>query len=197
MFGDISSKSCFKRMTDNQAEPNYFEFYGLAVALSVDAKALRRIYLENSRKYHPDFHTLASTTSQEKALELSSLNNEAFKTLSDPDRLLHHVLKINGLFSEEGSNEALPQAFLMEMMDINEKIIELESDPDPLQYQQALAAVKDLESGLEDTVGTILKDWTAATGSRSDLLAAKDYFMKKKYLLRVKENLSKFAPASE
>lgn len=184
-------------MTEKQVQPNYFEFYGLPVALSVDAAAVRRIYLENSRKYHPDFHTLAASEDQERSLALSTLNNEAFKTLSDPDRLLHYVLKINDLLSEDGANEALPQAFLMEMMDINEKIMELEFDPDPKQYQQTLAAVKTLESSLEDTIGAILKDWTAATGSHSDLLAAKDYFMKKKYLLRVQENLSKFAPAFE
>ena len=31
----------------------------------------------------------------------------------------------------------------------------------------------------------------------ADLMKAKEYFLKKRYLLRVKENLSKFAPAFE
>ncbi|MBP6813131.1 MAG: Fe-S protein assembly co-chaperone HscB [Saprospiraceae bacterium] len=184
-------------MMDNPAQPNYFEFYNLPVALSVDEGVVRRIFLENSRKFHPDFHTLSSEEVQNQSLELSTLNNEAFKTFSDPDRLLQYVLKIKGLLTAEGGEGQLPQSFLMDMMEINEKIISLEFDPGSAQYEEALAAVNSLESSLEASVGTILHQWTEASGNASDLLTAKEYFLKKRYLLRVKENLSKFASAFE
>ncbi len=181
----------------DSAQPNYFEFFGLPVALFVDAAALRRAYLENSRKFHPDFHTLASDDAQDRSLELSSLNNKAYKTLSDPDLRLQHVLALNGMLPEEGGTENIPQEFLMEMMEINEKIMELEFDPSPALYQEALAAANNLESSLEASVADILSTWTAATGSETALITAREYFYKKKYLLRVKENLSKFAAAFE
>lgn len=182
---------------DSSEHPNYFEFFGLPVALFVDAAKLRRAYHENSRKYHPDFHTMSSEADQEKSLQLSTINNKAYNTLSDPDMRLKYVLTLNGLLSEEGSEEKISQDFLMEMMEINEKIMELEFEPSPAQYQEALNAANTLENSLEASVEAILTSWTAATGSASDLLIAKDFFLKKRYLLRVKENLSRFAPAFE
>lgn len=176
---------------------NYFEFYGLPVALAVDTAVLRRIYLENSRKFHPDFHTLSSDEAQDQSLELSTLNNKAFKTLSDPDQRIQHVLTLKGLLASEGESAALPQAFLMEMMDINEKIMELEFDPTPALYASALNDVTALESTLEGSISGILSSWTETSGNPSDLVLVKDYFLKKRYLLRVKENLSKFASAFE
>ncbi len=176
--------------------PNYFEFYGIPVALSVDSALVRRVYLEHSRKYHPDYHTLSSSADQDQSLELSTFNNEAFKTLSDPDRRLQYVLELKGL-QADGSEGKLPEAFLMEMMEINEKIMTLEFDPEEATFQAAKAAVNDLETALEASIEGILAHWTEAAGSMSDLVVAKDYAMKKRYLLRVKENLSKFASAFE
>lgn len=178
-------------------EANYFEFYGLPVALNTDSATVRRIYLENSRKYHPDFHTLSSEAEQDQSLELSTLNNEAFKTLSDPDRRLQYVLQLKGLLAGESANATLPPEFLMEMMEVNEKIMELEFDPNPALYQAALDDINHLESSIKEEVGPILETWTSASGTDGELLKAKDYFLKKRYFLRVKENLSKFAPAFE
>ncbi len=182
---------------DSSAQPNYFDFFGLPVALFVDAAALRRAYLENSRKFHPDFHTLSSDAEQDNALQLSTLNNKAYKTLSDSDLRLKYVLTLQGLLSEENTEEKISQAFLMEMMELNEKIMELEFDPSPALYQEALEATNTLENDLLESTGAIFTTWTAAAGAPSDLLAAKDFFLKKRYLLRVKENLSKFASAFE
>ena len=174
---------------------NYFEFYGLEPALTLDAGKVRQIYLEKSRQYHPDYHTQATEAEQEKALELSSLNNEAYKTLSNPDKLLGYVLQQQGLLSEEAGNEKMPQAFLMEMMEINEALMELEFDPDPNAVEKATKQIEEIENKLEDSIKNIRNNWTADSGNTKDLESVKEYFLKKKYLLRVKEKLSTFATA--
>ena len=187
----------------------YFEFYEIPVSFRVDEAALRRTFLQNSRRFHPDFHTLADEARQAEMLELSTLNNEAFKTLSDPDRRIRYVLELKGLLGDdEHKQPALPQDFLMEMMDINENLMELEFDPDPERYAQALSEVKLLEASLLAEIQHILDTYTEPFSpemslelqtsnpltSNSDLLAVRDYFLKKRYLLRILENLSKFAP---
>ena len=182
---------------EDKTLPNYFEFYGIPLTLSVNVAEVRRIFLENSRKYHPDFHTLSSDDTQNQSLELSTLNNEVFNTLTNPDKLLQYVLKIKGLLTEEGNEGKLSPDFLMEMMEINEKIMELEFDPTTALFNAALEAVKGLETSLEASIGNVLTEWTEDSGKASELVAAKDYFLKKRYLLRVKENLSKFASAFE
>ena len=173
---------------------DYFEFYGLPLSFQVDEGTLRQIYLRNSRRYHPDFHTLADAAQQEEMLRLSSLNNEAFLTLSDPDRRIRYVLERKGLLGEEGRQPALPPAFLMDMMDINEGLMELEADPDPARYEEIRLAVNDLEQQLLEQAGPALQAYSEPGGLESDLLTVRDYFLKRRYLLRILENLSKFAP---
>ncbi|MFN0174807.1 MAG: iron-sulfur cluster co-chaperone HscB C-terminal domain-containing protein [Saprospiraceae bacterium] len=165
------------------------------MALSVDEAAVRRAYLLNSKKYHPDFHTLSDESEQAKMLELSTRNNEAFKTLSDPDNRVRYVLEMKGLLGQNNENPTLPQDFLMEMMDINEALMELNTDFDAAQYSNTLQAVNNLETELVTSIQPILGNWTEATGSDADLQKVQEYFFKKRYLLRIKENLSKFAPA--
>ncbi len=174
---------------------NHFEFYQLPVALSVDEAAVRRAYLLNSKKYHPDFHTLSDEAEQAKMLELSTRNNNAFKTLSDPDNRVRYVLEMKGLLGKNNENASLPQDFLMEMMDINEALMELSSDFDTERYANTLQAVNNLERELETSIQPIVSSWTEITGSDADLQKVQEYFFKKRYLLRIKENLSKFAPA--
>ncbi|MDO8365904.1 MAG: Fe-S protein assembly co-chaperone HscB [Saprospiraceae bacterium] len=173
---------------------NHFEFYKIPVALSVNEAAVRQVYLQNCKRYHPDFHTLSEESEQAQMLELSTRNNEAFKTLSDPDKRLRYVLEMKGLIGQDNVNPILPQDFLMEMMEINEALMELEFDFDAGRYNRAFQTMKSLENELDTSVQSILGSWTEATGSQADLEKVRDYFFKKRYLLRIKENLSKFAP---
>lgn len=172
---------------------NYFEFYGIPVSFRVDEPALRRIYYRNSKQFHPDFHTLADPEQQARMLEQSTLNNEAFQTLSDPDRRMRYILNLHGLLSEEGQQE-MPQAFLLDMMDINEALMELEFDFDPERLAAAEQAVAALENDLDEQIRPILDSYSAETGAPEELQAVLQYFLKKRYLLRIRENLSKFAP---
>ncbi len=177
---------------------NYFEFFGLPVSFVVDETALKKTYLQNSKKYHPDFHTLAEEAQQAEMLDRSTLNNEAFKTLSDPDRRIRYVLETKGLLSTEGDDKpVLSQDFLMDMMDINEALMELEFDFDPGRYASTLHAVRALETELETSVNPLLQSWSEKDSPPEDLTEIRNFFWKKKYLLRISENLSKFAPAFE
>lgn len=175
---------------------NYFEFFGIPVSFRVDEAQLRRLFYQNSKKYHPDFHSLASADTQEEMLRLSTLNNEAFQTLSDPDRRMRYLLEIKGLLQEEGQQQ-VPQDFLAEMMDINEALLELELDYDPERFEQTAQAIAQLERALDEAIEPVLERYADdAEHSREDLLRVRDYFLKKRYLLRVREKLSTFAAQS-
>ena len=174
---------------------NYFEFYDVPVDLNVDKTALKKTFYKNSKKYHPDFYTMESEEKQAEILEKSTLNNEAYQVLSDFDRRLKYLLMMKGMMEEEGQNNSLPQDFLMEMMDINEAIMELEFDHDKQTYQNALQSAQSLESSLNEEIQPIIDQYNDATATEKDLEMLKTFYLKKKYLLRIYENLSKFAPA--
>lgn len=171
---------------------NYFEFYDLPVTLKIDAIALKKQYIALSKKYHPDFFTQATPEEQAQVLEMASRNNEAYKVLSNRESRIQYVLELSGQW-QEGS-QTLPQEFLMEMMDINEALMDLEFDADATKVATVKALVLGLEEELESNVSPILEKPAEMGLSDDDLKKIKEYFLKHKYLLRIKENLSKFAP---
>ena len=171
---------------------NYFEFYNIPISFQLDQAELKRIFYANSKKYHPDFYTLESEEKQAEILELSTLNNQAYKTLSDFDKRMKYILDLKEILAEEGQNQ-LPQSFLMEMMDINEVLMELEFDFDAQKFEQAETELKALETSLFKSIESIVESYDDNNSSDKELLAIKEYYLKKRYLLRIRENLSKFA----
>lgn len=182
----------FQRISYICFSMNYFELFGIPVSLKVDSTLLRRRYYELSRQYHPDMHTLAGGPEQADMLEKSALVNQAFKVLGNEHDLLQYVLELKGLLTE-GDKYPLPQLFLMEMMDINEKLIELDYDPD----EEAIAAlhldVTAMEGELYSQVAGIMAKFDNTELSPEALDKLKEYYYKRKYLLRIQEKLSTFA----
>lgn len=79
----------------------------------------------------------------------------------------------------------MPQDFLLEIMDINEKIMELSMDPDEALKTEVLKEVTTFKDELEQELERI--DKMDDKQARFDAL--KDYYLKTKYLLRIQENI--------
>eukprot|EP01037_Dinobryon_pediforme_P000940 gene940-947_t len=121
---------------------NYFEFYGIPESFAPDTALLKKKFYELSKKYHPDFYANEDEAKQQEILELSTLNNKAYQTLSDPNKRLEYILSLHELL-KEGAKPQLPADFLMEMMDINERLMDVE-DATQLGYITAeVLAVED------------------------------------------------------
>jgi len=166
---------------------NYFTFFGIEEAFNIDMKALRLTFITNSKKYHPDFHTLQSEAEQERVLDLSTLNNKAWKTLSDPQKRTAHILEVNDAMPEEGKAQ-VPQEFLMEMMDINESLMELEFEDDASKKSEVLSALSDLEEEIRKESDGAKGAWDEDKESRF-LEVIRDCYLKQKYLWRIRERL--------
>ncbi len=172
---------------------NYFEFYDLPISFQLDEVALKKTFYANSRRYHPDFFTLETEERQNEILELSTLNTQAYKTLSGFDSRMKYILDLKNVLAEEGKN-TLPQEFLMDMMDINEAIMELEFDFDEAMYQKAITDAQSVENQIFEEVKPIIENYNDAVADKADLEKIKIFYLKKRYCLRILENLTKFAP---
>ena len=172
---------------------NYFQFYKIPVTFKVDKPTLQTKFYALSKKYHPDFYTLATDAEQAEALRLSTLNNEAYKVLNDFDKRMQYILKEKEILGEEGKNE-IPQDFLMEMMDINEPLMELQFDFDEKVYNKTVQQLKEKENTLYNGIAEIIENYSDDTANTDALEKVKLYYLKKRYLLRIAENLDKFAP---
>src|ERR1700743_33530 len=99
---------------------NYFEFYGFPESFTLDDAIVKKKFYELSKQYHPDFYANEDEARQQEILELSTVNNKAYQTLSDDNKRLDYILRLHELVAE-GAKPQLPADFLMEMMDINER----------------------------------------------------------------------------
>jgi molecular chaperone HscB len=163
---------------------NFFSYFGLPVSLEIDQAQLRKAFYAKSREVHPD---LIGNTDE----MIAAVNNQAFKVLSEEESRFKHVLEIFGQASAE--NEPLPQEFLLEMMEMNEEIMEVE---DQANAQVVLEKVQSFEDQLNQDIAHLRQIWPTDPSQVSAALTQINLFViKKRYLLRMRENLSKFAPS--
>lgn len=170
----------------------YFDFYELPITFALDEQKLRKQFLLKSKQYHPDFYTLESEEKQEEILALSSLNNEAYKVLKNEDKRLKYILEQRGMIGESAKNK-MTQDFLMEMMDINEKVMDLQFDFDEKSHQEIIILVQQKEFSLKEALQPLLLNYDNNNSSEKILNQIKDLYLEKCYLLRLKENIAKLS----
>jgi molecular chaperone HscB len=176
---------------------NYFQFYDIPENFLPDEQQIKQKYYELSRKYHPDFHAQEDQERQQEILHLSTLNTDAYRTLSNPDSRMQYILEHHGLL-EEGRNNELPGEFLMEMMELNEQIMELDFDFDQETFEKVSQETIGFTAALEADILPVLHQYPQLEGitKLEALKQVKTYYLKKKYLLRIQQSLSKFATQS-
>ncbi len=167
---------------------DYFSFFGLRPSPTLDEAALKKTFYANSKRYHPDFHTLETEATQQEVLEKSTLNNQGYKTLRDEDTRLQHLLQLRGVLGAEGTNQ-VPQDFLMEIMEVNEALMELEFEDDPIVREKVSGLIDQLDADLRASVVSIIAGYDDELVSATDLEALKDYYLKRRYLLRLREKI--------
>ena len=169
---------------------NYFELFEIPVQLKVDKASLPRKFFELSRKFHPDFFVNGSEQEKTKALEKSALLNRAFKTFQNPDETIKYVLQLKGLLEEEEKYK-LPPDFLMEVLEINEELMELGENKTLLPNLEI--RITELQSEIYEPVKEIVESYKEDITSEKELLQVKEYYYKKKYLDRIRQQLNGMA----
>lgn len=171
---------------------DYFKFFDIPPRFFIDKKALRLQFIKNSRTYHPDFFTLDDDNKQEEVLRLSTLNNEAYKVLSDDRKRMHHLLALHEMFPEEGKAK-VPQDFLIEMMDVNEQLMEAQMSEDNEAIKVVVAELDVMKKALTLEAELAMTQWDA--GQELDKLSLiRDIYLKQQYLRRLKDRLQDIEP---
>jgi molecular chaperone HscB len=165
---------------------NYFELFEIPVQLKIDITRLHKKFFALSRKYHPDYFVNDNVDAQSESLEKSALLNKAYKAFKNPDETIKYVLQQKGLLEEEEKYE-LPPDFLMEVLEINEQLMDAES---PLAISNLQSAIETLQNEIYEPVERIITNYQEGTTSEKELLQVKEYYYKKKYLDRIRHQLS-------
>jgi molecular chaperone HscB len=167
----------------------YFELFGIPVQLKVDTSTLSKKFFELSKKYHPDYFANEDEEAQDNALEKSALLNRAWKTFQSPDATIKYVLQEKGLMEEEEKYE-LPPDFLMEVLEINEQL--MDTDEDAIQTNLK-SKIENLQSEIYEPVKKVVENYQEDIATEKELLQVKEYYYKKKYLDRIRQQLAGMA----
>ncbi|XP_053525910.1 iron-sulfur cluster co-chaperone protein HscB isoform X2 [Artibeus jamaicensis] len=114
---------------------DHFSLMDCNRSFRVDTAKLQRRYQQLQRLIHPDFFSQRSQTEKDFSEKHSTLVNDAYKTLLAPLSRGLYLLKLHGVEIPEGTDYEMDRQFLMEIMDINEKLAEAQSE----------AAMKEIE----------------------------------------------------
>jgi molecular chaperone HscB len=162
------------------AQKNYFAFFGLPLHLRLDGIALEKQFYAMSRKLHPDRFASKPAAEQEAALAESSRLNDAYRTLKDPILRTQHLLTLEGVELEEQSKAAtdaarasgeqkkqiVPPELLEEVFELNMQLQEMRAarqmGEDEPELRRDLMTAKDaFDAKMVETQAELEKLWAA------------------------------------
>ena len=167
---------------------NYFDLFELPVSLKTDKALIQKKYYALSRQWHPDNCVLSDKATMAKAEEMTALIHAAKTVLEQPYERLAYILK-QGQFIQDDEKYALSSQFLGAMMDINEQSMDGDYKENETLRSTLLTELQDQELTLYETVKNYFDAEVLILTDESALLL-KDYYYKKKYLQRLRDQLN-------
>ena len=148
-------------MSSPDFQQNYFQLFDLPLQFAVDLAQLGARYRQLQGELHPDRYASAPDYEQRVAVQYSALVNEAYAVLRKPLPRALYLLQLAGMSQEEISSQQIDGGFLIEQMELREKLEAMDGlvDPDPV---------------LEHLVKEISADITAHQGEFAQAYAAQE-----------------------
>lgn len=141
----------------------------------MDVIALGERYRELQNQTHPDKFSSAEESEKMRALQLNSLINEAYSTLTSPLRRAGYLLGLRGVDTEQASQADLSMDLLMEQMQQREKLAELPRDDSALSALEAMK--KDVKSRVKQSQAQF-----ASHLDKDEIQGAKQVFFEMQFL---------------
>jgi molecular chaperone HscB len=104
---------------------DYFAVFGIPPSLALDLPELQRQFYVLSKQFHPDRFARASAAEQRYALDFTSLLNDAWRVLRDPQARGEYLLKANGFEAGDSRSNPPPAELLEEVFELNMALEEL------------------------------------------------------------------------
>ncbi|XP_049644823.1 iron-sulfur cluster co-chaperone protein HscB isoform X2 [Suncus etruscus] len=157
---------------------DHFSLLDCKRSFRIDTGKLQHKYQQLQRLVHPDFFSQRSQTEKDFSKKHSTLVNDAYKTLLAPLSRGLYLLKLHGIEIPEGTDNELDRQFLLEIMEINEKLAEAQSE----------AAMKEIESVVRAKQKE-LTDSVSRAFEQDDFEKAKEILTKMKYFSNIEEKI--------
>lgn len=118
---------------------NYFEVFGEAPRYDIDSGKLQDKLHGLQKVLHPDKFAAKSQKERDLSDDMSALVNQAYQTLSKPEKRAKYLLDLHG---KDLQAVQLDACFLGRMMELNEQVAEVEEQRDTKSAKEYLKVVK-------------------------------------------------------
>lgn len=118
-------------MASPNFQQNYFELFSVSKEFDVDLAVLSERFRQLQGQLHPDRYASKSAHEQRVAVQYSAFVNQAYTTLKNPLERALYLLELAGISAEQVSAEKIDGGFLIEQMDLREKIESIADMVDP------------------------------------------------------------------
>jgi molecular chaperone HscB len=159
---------------------NHFELFGLTPAYALDLVHLDRAYRDIQANIHPDRFAHAGDAERRASMQWTTQVNEAYRTLKSPLQRAKYLLELNGVDVGFETNTAMPPEFLIEQMELREKLDDTR-DADSLGL---------LEKDLLNQKRTIEAQIAECIDGRHDCNSASDLVRKLMFLEKLGEEIA-------
>ena len=119
---------------------SHFALFGLVPAFALDVERLEAAYRDIQSKVHPDRFAQAGDAERRASMQMTIRVNEAYRVLRSPLLRAKYILELNGVDTGFETNTAMPREFLVEQMELRERLEEAKSGADLDAIARGLAA---------------------------------------------------------
>jgi molecular chaperone HscB len=113
----------------------YYELFGIPRGLNLSLEDLQTRYYQLSRELHPDRFMRKPEAERQRALDMSSALNDAYRTLKDPIKRAQYLLALEGFDIGEQRSKDVPPELLEEVFELNMALEEMRSGDDSARPQ--------------------------------------------------------------
>jgi len=118
-------------MSFSEFKKNYFQLFDQPPVVDLDVKLLGEQFRQLQQQVHPDRYAGKSAQEQRLAVQYSALINQAYSILRHPLSRALYLLELKGMSPEEIARQKVAGGFLMEQMELREKLEGIGSMVDP------------------------------------------------------------------
>ncbi|NXD12607.1 HSC20 protein, partial [Nothocercus nigrocapillus] len=161
-----------------EPRPDLFRLMACDRSFRVDKQQLRRRFRSLQRALHPDRFGRRPPMERLYSEQHSALVNKAYQTLLHPLSRGLYLLELNGIQLAQETDSDADSEFLMEIMEINEKLAEPNNEGN----------LEEIETLIKAKQEQLTKEVTA-TFERDDLQEAKKLLAKMKYFANLEDKL--------
>ena len=139
---------------------SYFALFDLPVSFDVDRKILTERYRTLQRTVHPDRYADAADSERRLSVQMAARINEGYQTLKDPLARARYILEISGVALDD-LDTAFENEFLMEQMELRERLGAVKESADPHQQLQKIADdIGERQKGITETLAFLFVENT-------------------------------------